>query len=335
MNKPLISQVESAIKAHQMLVQGETVLVACSGGADSVALFHLLRELSGPLKIRLRLVHFDHGLRRGSEKDFHFVKRLAQNFKIPFYGAKRKQKRIEKGLSPEESARKSRYEFFMQTAKKTGVRKIVLAHHRDDQAETVLMRLIQGTGLRGLQGIRPVISIRGVTFIRPLITLTRWEIRDYLKRNSIKFREDPTNRSPRFLRNRIRNRLLPLIEKEFNPQICDALCRLAETAAAETTEFDNWIKNNWRKYLHSRRNEKTLFHRDRFLLLPSMLQFRLLDRVLHDIDPASGLDFHSWERIKNQLPKGRLRISLPRNLDLNLTANKLFIRKSDTMKPPK
>lgn len=311
-----------------MLVPGERILVACSGGADSVALIYLLKELIPRLKIRLGLVHFDHALRPGSEKDFRFVAGLARNFDIPFYGGRRRpsQPISGTGFSPEETARKIRYEFLEKVGRKTRIKKIALGHHRDDQAETVLMRLLQGTGSRGLQGIRPKVKVNGIMLIRPLIGVSRAEIRKFLRKNSISYREDVTNRSKRFLRNRIRHRLLPLLEKEFNPQIRESLSRLAQTTVRESAGLDEWVSREGKTYLRARKNGTIWLDRERFLSLPGALQFRLLDQVLHLLDSRSGLNFKSWETIEEGLGKGRVRVTLPRNLDLNLTATKLLVR---------
>ncbi|MBI4115481.1 MAG: tRNA lysidine(34) synthetase TilS [Candidatus Omnitrophica bacterium] len=326
----LLSRIESTIQKHSMVTPGERILVACSGGADSIALFHLLGKLAPRLKLRLNLLHFDHALRKGSEKDLEFVRMIARKAKAPFYGKRRKANQVvfQKGLSPEESARESRYQFFEAVAKKTRIRKIALGHHLDDQAETVLMRMIQGTGLRGLQGIRPVMKRGRLTLIRPLIELSRKEIREFLKERKIRYREDETNRSQRFLRNRIRHLLIPLLEEEFNPQIREALGRLAETVTQESAGLDDWIKNAWKKYLRSRRNGTVWLDREAILLLPAMLQFRLLDYFLHLVDPRSGLDYEAWGRIEEGLRKRRFRISLPRSLDLLLTPKKLTIKKT-------
>lgn len=330
--KTLISQVEATLQKNKMLRPSERILVACSGGADSVALFHFLREAFRG-RIRLGLIHFDHGLRPASRRDFKFVRSLAKKFKVPFYGERQKPGRpsSEARLSPEEKARESRYRFFEKIAKKTGVQKIALAHHRDDQAETVLMRVIQGTGLRGLQGMRPQVQLKGVTYIRPLIEVGKSELRAFLKKHSFSYREDATNRSLRFFRNRIRLRLLPWLEKEFNPRIRESLSRLAETARAESSGLDEWIRKSWKTCLTSRRNGTVWLERERFLSLPGFLQFRLLEKALQFLEPRSGIDFQTWKRIESKLPLGRLRMSLAGNLDLNLTPKKLFIRKSDTM----
>lgn len=312
-----------------MLVPGERILAACSGGADSAALAYLLKELAPSFRLRWALVHFDHGLRKESPEDFKFVRALARKLQIPFYGG-RAGKTLdskEKNISPEEKARELRYEFFRKVAKKTKIRKIALAHHKDDQAETVLMRILQGTGLRGLQGIRPVVKVEGVTYLRPLFEISRAELRRYLRAGRIGFREDPTNRSPRYLRNRVRRQLLPLLEKKFNPKIRDLLVRLAQTASLELEGLEEWVEKHWKGFLESRRNGTLRFDRELFLLLPEALQFRIVDRTLRSLHGHSGLDFKSWQTLQEGFRKGRVRVTLPRGLDLNLTSKRLLIQR--------
>lgn len=327
--KTILAKIEATLQKYKMLAPGERILMACSGGADSVALFYLLKEGIPHYKIRLHLIHFDHALRQDSVKDFQFVRELARRHQIPFDGERRKRafSKLGKNLSPEEAARKMRYLFFKRVTQKTGIRKIALAHHQDDQAETVLMRLLQGTGLRGLQGIRPVMKLEGVTLIRPLMEVSRDEILKFLREHRIPYREDATNQSQQFLRNRIRRRLLPLLEKEFNPKVRQSLCRLAENAAVESVGLDEWVRTRWKTYLRSRRNGSLRIERDIFLALPSALQFRLLDEMLHTLDPRSGLNFESWERIEKGLETGRVRITLPRRLDFHLTSKSLTLKK--------
>lgn len=327
---PLLSRAEATCAKYQMLKPGERVLVACSGGADSVALFYLLKALCRRLKIRLALLHYDHALRKNSSRDFQFVKALARKTKTPFYGGVRNPKKgiLRKGLSPEEAARNLRYDFFKSVCQKTGISKIALGHHRDDQAETVLMRILQGTGPRGLQGIRPVVKVKGMTLVRPLVKISREEIRESLRRNRIRFREDSSNQSLQFLRNRIRHRLLPLLEKEFNPRIRESLCRLAETTMRESAGLDDWTRRHGKNFLRSRRNGTLIVTRSPFLSLPSALQFRILDQLVRRLHPASGLSFDAWSRIEQGLRRGRFRITLPQRLDLVFTPKKLTISRS-------
>ena len=343
----ILSRVLATLQKYKMVSPRERILVTCSGGADSMALLFILKELAPTLKIRLAVLHFDHALRRGSTGDLEFVRRLARRLHLSFYSGRRSHpltptlspfrgrgKGEGERLSPEEAARKMRYAFFKQIAKKTGVRKIALGHHRDDQAETVLMRLIQGTGLRGLQGMRPVMKTGGLVLVRPLMETSRAELREFLKSRSISFRKDPTNRSPRFLRNRIRHRLMPLMEREFNPRIRESLIRLARTTLTESQGLDVWTRKNWKTFVRSRKNGTIQLRRGTFLSLPDALQFRVLDQVLHWMDSRSGLDFKSWEALAGGLKKARYRVNLPRNLDLCLTSKTLSIQKGTLDSPP-
>ncbi len=324
----LLSRVEATLQKYKMLIPGDRILIACSGGPDSVALAYLLKELASRMNLRLALLHFDHRLRKESAKDLQFVRLLASRLRLPFYGgrAQKVSSSKTKNVSPEEKARELRYAFFRSVARRTGIRKVALAHHKDDQAETVLMRLVQGTGLRGLQGIRPVVREGGVSYFRPLIELTRQELRRFLAAKRIRYREDPTNRSLRFLRNRVRHRLLPLLEKEFNPRVGDLLARLAETASRELKGLEDWVGKRWRIFVESKKNGTLRLDRDLFLFLPETLQFRILDRALQSLDRRSGLDFKSWGTLREGFRRGRVRMTLPRDLDLNLTAKKLFVR---------
>ena len=322
----ILSRIEATLQKYGMFSQGGRLLMACSGGPDSVVLSHVLMKLAPRLGLRPALLHFDHALRKGSEKDREFVRKLAKRFHVPFYSARRGKRSFGKELSPEEGARKLRYEFFEKVAKRTGIRKIALGHHRDDQAETVLMRLLQGTGPRGLQGIRPVLKRNGVTYLRPLIEVGRAEILEFLRRNKAAFRKDPTNHSPRYLRNRVRHRLLPLLEREYNPRTREILIRLAETASAESAGLDEWVRNRLKNFIRRRKNGTLWLKRDLFLSLPGPLQFRILDHVLRMMNPLSGLDFKSWLRLEAGLKSGRYRTSLPRNLDLALTPKALSVR---------
>lgn len=218
------------IRDRKLLATGDSVLLAVSGGADSVALLLLFKQkLMRPLRLKLGVAHFNHGLRkRESDKDAAFVENLSRGLDLPFYGEKHIVKPV-RGESPEEACRRLRYAFLEKTAKAHGYRKIATAHHADDQAETVLMRLLTGTGLAGLAGIRA----KNRTLIRPLLAVTRVEITDYLQANRQSFRIDKSNADTHFLRNRIRHRLLPLLKKEFGAHIIATLGRFAQNAAED------------------------------------------------------------------------------------------------------
>jgi tRNA(Ile)-lysidine synthase len=231
MRIPFLSQVRKIIERHGMLAVGDRVLVAVSGGPDSVALLRVLLELRREYGLRLFLAHLDHGLREGSREEARFVKGMAKALKMACYSQRadiigfcRRKK-----LSLEEGAREVRYAFLEEAARKARASRIALGHTMDDQAETVMMRLIRGAGPRGLAGIPPV---RG-KIIRPLIGTRRNDIIRFLDQNRLPYLLDPSNRDPKFLRNRIRLLLIPLLEREFNPGIVRALARTGQLFTKE------------------------------------------------------------------------------------------------------
>jgi len=227
----LREQIERTIRRHAMLAGGETVLVAVSGGADSVALLHLLSGLAADWRLRLHVLHVDHQLRAESAADADFVRALGARLGIPVDVA---TVAVDRRGSLEAAARSARYAALEACATRIGAERIALGHTADDQAETVLMRLVQGAGVRGLSGIPPV---RGA-IIRPLIELRRSALEPELERAGLAWVEDASNRDPKFLRNRIRHELLPLLSDSYNPEIATALVRLSSLARETVGALD-------------------------------------------------------------------------------------------------
>jgi len=208
-----------------MLAGGETVLVGVSGGADSVALLHALLALRPRLGLTLHVLHVNHGLRAEADSEAAFVESLGLRWVVPVM-VEHVHVVAEAGESLEAQARRQRYAAFTKWARALGVSRVALGHTADDQAETVLMRLLEGAGPRGLAGIPPV---RG-RFIRPLIEIRRREIEAELNGAGLTWVEDPSNRDPKFLRNQMRHDLLPFLAASYNPAITEALCRAAALA---------------------------------------------------------------------------------------------------------
>ena len=213
-----------------------TVLVAVSGGADSVALVRALHELRGEGEGRLVVAHFNHGLRGAeSDGDQAFVEELGRELGVRVVvgrseGAK---ERGSEGERSEESLRELRYEFLARVADEAGARFVATAHTADDQVETVLHNILRGTGLAGLAGIPRTRPLTGAaTLIRPLLGVTRAEVLEYLAELGQGYRDDSSNASVEYTRNRIRRELLPYLESNFNPQVREALTRLSHIADA-------------------------------------------------------------------------------------------------------
>ncbi len=312
--------------------------MACSGGPDSVALLHLLAGLRKSWKLRLGVLHFDHQLRGlASRRDALFVRRLARKHRLRFYGGSASVKKWADAhhLSIEESARRLRYHFFCEAARRRGFPKIVTAHTQNDQAETVFMRMLQGTGLRGLCGIRPQVTMSGISFVRPLLSFSKREVLDFLTENRISYCVDASNESVRFLRNKIRKRILPVLERELNPKALEALARIPVIVSAESRALDFFEEQAWKRVSGKNKKGKIHFRRKVFLGLPEALQFRVLERGLKVLDPSSGLNFEAWQKVRRCLSAGRGRHSLPKDIDFSLTSKEMGLYKKFFPAPPK
>ncbi|MBZ5605158.1 MAG: tRNA lysidine(34) synthetase TilS [Acidobacteriia bacterium] len=207
-----------------MLPPDARVVAAVSGGPDSVCLLQVLREIGANLT---GVAHFNHKLRgEESEQDERFVAAMSARFGLPFFRAEGQAKRG----NLEQEARRARREFFVGLMRDGVCDRVATGHTRDDQAETVLFRILRGSGLTGLAGIHPVTEDG---FVRPLIDVGRGQTREFLRSRSIEWREDSSNVDPRFARNRLRNDLLPQLRREWNPRIEQALAQLGDLAFEE------------------------------------------------------------------------------------------------------
>jgi len=237
-NHPLVTAVADTIARQKMLSHGDRVLVGVSGGADSVALVHILHRLSTGLNLRIGAAHLNHALReKDADRDAAFVRTFARRMGLPCFDdrldvARQQQNR---GGNLEEAGRQARYRFFTQTAQREGFNKIALGHHADDNAELVLMNMLRGAGPMGIAGIPPS---REPGIIRPLIHVKRFQIKAYIKDNHLDYVEDASNQDTRFLRNRVRHELLPLLTEAYNPRVADALVRMASISRVE----EEWLE---------------------------------------------------------------------------------------------
>lgn len=224
-----VAQVRGTVERRGMLKGGETVVVAVSGGADSLTLLHVLVRLAGPLALTLHVAHFDHRLRDGSAADAAFVARVAARLGLPATIRAAEGPHPIPGMSPEESARERRLAFLEEVADATEAQRIATGHTLDDQAETVIMRILAGTGPRGLGGIPPV---RG-RLVRPLIDVRRSGTEAFCRALRLRPRRDPTNAEVAFFRNAIRAELMPVLTERFNARAAEALARLADVLRDE------------------------------------------------------------------------------------------------------
>jgi tRNA(Ile)-lysidine synthase len=240
--------VDEALTKHGLIAEGDSVLIGVSGGPDSVALLHLLLDRASARRLQLGIAHLNHQLRDGADRDEEFVRQLAADLGLPFHGCRADVRAWQARcrLSLEEAARQVRYAFFEEVCAANGYAKIALGHHADDNAETLLLHLLRGSGRLGLSGIQ---AIRAGLFIRPLIFATRSDILDYLRSRAIPYVSDPTNTDGAFLRNRIRHRLIPELERDYHLGMRAILSRTALILRAEEEWLDSLVEPIYKSLL--------------------------------------------------------------------------------------
>lgn len=244
-----LNQIEVEILTRRLLKKGDSVLVAVSGGLDSMVLLHSIGSLAARHKWRPRIAHFNHQLRgRSSNGDENLVRRIAAEMKAPCDIGSADVRGFAKksGLSIEMAARKLRHEFLARTARKHEIRTVALGHHADDQVELFLMRLLRGAGGEGLGGMKwqsPSPADSKITLIRPLLAHTKEELQRQAGESRIVFREDASNHSLDFHRNKVRHKLIPLL-KEFQPALISALLRTVDIVGSEA-EFVGREAHKW------------------------------------------------------------------------------------------
>ncbi|OPZ75580.1 MAG: tRNA(Ile)-lysidine synthase [Firmicutes bacterium ADurb.Bin456] len=272
----LLPRVSDFIVRHRMVEQGVKVLAAVSGGPDSVAMLHILNLLKDDLGISLHVAHLNHRFRGAeSDEDARFVTGLAGRYQLPCtveaLDVTAYQKR--KNLSKQVAAREVRYRFLLDTAALAGARRIALAHQADDQAETILINFLRGAGVPGLKGIVPV---RENLYIRPLLTVRRFEIERYCREQDLPFRQDSSNLEQIYLRNRIRQDLVPVLEKGYNPALVPALLRLGEICREEDAFLEDASVKAYQESLLEESTEKVVLGLERLGRHPAALRRRIL-----------------------------------------------------------
>jgi len=252
-----VEGVAATVAAHGLFAPAagsEALVVAVSGGPDSVAMLLALAELarSGRLALKLSVAHLNHGLRPNTaDADQAFVENLAARLGLPCFSERADVPAEAEAarLGVEEAARNARRRFLAEAARRAGARKVALGHTADDRAETVLFNILRGTGVEGLAALGPRAPLdadAGIEIVRPLIASTRREVLEFLEARGQAWREDETNRSDAHTRNRIRRELLPLLRDEFNPKVDEALGRLADQAAEASEVLADALDETWR-----------------------------------------------------------------------------------------
>jgi len=326
--KKILKTVRQTIATHRMLAAGDSVLIAVSGGADSVTLAHVLHSLAIDYRLRMAIAHLNHGLRRkDSDRDAEFAADIARRLDLPFYVGQKDVRQFQQSahLSLEEAARKVRYRFLDEICARYGFNKIAVGHNSNDNAELVLMNLLRGSGPLGLSGIAPV---RDGKVIRPLIHLKRSEIDDYIAERKLAFVIDTSNADPAFRRNRIRHHLIPELEKAYNPAIIETLNRLAIIMRDENLWFENILSKDFDNCSAVEGPGIVSIDLVRFAGLAAAVRRRILRRAIwaikKDLRRITQAHIDAVLNLADKSP-GRGRLSLPDGIRVVLKAARLTI----------
>lgn len=286
----MLQRFESSIRNRKLISRGEKILVTVSGGLDSMVLLHALKFLSAKYKWKIIVTHFNHQLRgRASDADEKLVRKTAMKLELKIIVGSEDVRQFAKTskFSVEMAARRLRHRFFARVAAENKIRTVALAHHADDQVELFFLRLLRGAGVEGLAGMKwqsPSPLDKKISLIRPLLDFSKAELAAFAKKNKIPFREDATNFSSDFLRNRIRNELLPLLEKKYQAGLPQIILRLMAIIRAES----DFIGDTAQKWIS---DSKIHFEK-----LPVAIQRRVLQKKITDLGFA--VDFKLIEQLR-------------------------------------
>ncbi len=264
------------IKKYNLITPEDIILVAVSGGPDSMCLLDNMIKLQQILKIKeIIVVHLNHMIREEAKEETEYVKDFCNKNKIrcfvKFEDIINEAK--EQKVGTEEAGRRARYNFFEQIAKKVGATKIAIAHNKNDNVETVLMHMLRGSGISGLSGIKPY---REGKYIRPLIKCSRDEIEEYCRKENLNPKYDKSNNDNTYTRNRIRNELIPYLKKEFNPNIIETIDRLSDLILSEENFMQELTIENYNKILLEKNDNEIILNLKQFNLFNNIIKSRII-----------------------------------------------------------
>jgi len=317
----ILETVKDTIAEHCLLEKNDKILLAFSGGLDSTGLLGIFLELRKEWHFDLFLGHFNHKLRQSADEDEQFVRKVAQKHAIPLFIASEDVRAFAKRnrLNLEEAGRRLRYDFLSQTAQKIGGAKIATGHTLNDQAETFFLRLMRGSGLKGLGCISPVVEGR---IIRPLLALERKDIAEYVREKNLEFRDDESNLDRSFARNKVRLDLIPYIQENFEPDIVRRIGKIVTILQEEEAYLENLTNHQAKKAVFQKKGEVGLD-----LNMLSTLPRGLARRIVRDfIKKLKGdlreISFENVESLLN-LDEGKT-IQLTRELLLKRDKDQVF-----------
>ena len=327
----LKEKVRRTIVRYRMLEPGDRLVVAVSGGPDSVALLSILACLSQELNFSLQVAHLNHMFRaKEAEEDALYVKELAKKFSLPITVRKRNVLAFikRKHLSPEEGARQVRYKFLQDVAEKAGANKIALGQTADDQVETVLMWMLRGSGLKGLAGIPAVRPLENCLIIRPLIEVNRSEIKDYLREESLRVQVDASNLKPVYLRNKIRLKLIPLLARDYNPNIKSVLSGMSQILRADEECLNEVQERTFKRIVRVKGDNRVEINLISLRRLHLSMQRRILRRSIELVKGnLRGITLNHLREVLNIVNQGRTgsEVHLPKDIAVKRSYQKVLI----------
>ncbi len=282
MESKMFEKAYDTVKKYNMLQKNDVVVIGISGGADSVSLFHFLYEIRKEYSLKLVGVHIHHGIRgQEADRDAEYVRELCNKYNVDFelfkYDIHSEAKKMK--LTDEEAGRKIRYEVFNSVLEKYGSGKIAVAHNMNDQAETLLMRICRGTGLKGLTGILPVRD----NIIRPLIECSRESIEEYCEINHLQYQKDYTNEMDIYTRNKIRLKLIPMIKENLNPSIISVLSRMREMLQDEEDYIEIQAKQAYEECLNLKNKDMVSINIEKINKYHKVIQKRIIRFALQEL----------------------------------------------------
>jgi len=295
----LQQKVLTTIQKYNLIQKKDKIVIGVSGGPDSMCLLNCLFCLKEKLAIEIVVAHVNHMLRLEAEEETKYVQEFCQKIQVPCFikYANITKMSQEQKLGTEEMGRKVRYEFFEEIAKKTGSNKIATAHNSNDNAETVLMNLLRGSGISGLKGIEIKLirnrlqeqngelkaKVHNLEYIRPILECERIEIENYCKEKELDPKMDKTNLEDIYTRNKVRNQLIPYLQKEFNPNIIQGLNRLSELAGEEEEYFKEIVSQTYETIKMGENEKEIVLDLQKFNNLPKVIKSKVLLYTINNV----------------------------------------------------
>lgn len=325
------NKVLSIIKEHDLIKENENIVIGVSGGPDSMALLHVLLEIRDFIDFNIYIAHLNHGV-RGIEarNDQLFVEKQAKKLNLPYYtrNVSMIEYGKEKGITAEEAGRELRFGFFREIIKEQGGGKIAVAHNKNDQAETLLMRFMRGTGIDGLKGMEFISQ----DIIRPILSISRSEIEKYIEEKNIDTVLDKTNLQPIYTRNKVRLELIPYIEENFNPNIIDTIWRTSRISTIDSEFLEEYTEKEYDKLLKKEEDNVIILDGEKLTYLNRSIQQRVIRNGIQKINGSlQGITEIQILSVLNLLLMGKTgkRINLINNIIARLNYNELIIEKKE------